>query len=67
MSVAANLKRLIGVWALVWPLVTFGLWTLNTVAPALPTAMKTLVLTALLVPAISLVIAPFVTRRLTGE
>jgi len=66
MTVPASLKRLIGIWILVWPLVTLGLFGLQALVPELPTVLKTFILTALLVPMISLVIGPFVTRRMAG-
>ncbi|KRS14723.1 hypothetical protein XM53_03235 [Roseovarius atlanticus] len=58
--------RIFLVWLVVWPLVMAGLAALRMVAPDWPMTLRTLVLTGVLVPAISLAITPAVTR-LTRE
>ncbi|PRY95659.1 hypothetical protein BCF33_1281 [Hasllibacter halocynthiae] len=65
MSARVALLRTFVVWVIVWPLVTLGLFVLQTAWPDLPMPARTLVLTALLVPAISLIIAPQVARRVS--
>lgn len=59
-SYAARLliTRLLFTWLTVWPLVTVGLITLRAAAPRLSVVATTFILTGLLVPLISLVIAP---------
>ena len=64
MSYRTLLLRTIAVWTVVWPLVTVLLFALQALLPGLPMPARTLVLTALLVPAISLVIAPAVGRAI---
>lgn len=56
--------RIMAIWAIVWPLATVGLFALSALAPDLPMPLKTLVLSGFLVPAMSLVIVPFVGRRI---
>ena len=53
------------VWLTVWPLVTALLISLGWLADDLPLVVKTMILTAVLVPLISLVLAPGVQRWLT--
>ena len=64
MSHRTLILRTVAVWAVVWPLVTVLLFALQTSLPGLPMPIRTFVLTALLVPAISLVIAPAVGRTI---
>lgn len=47
-------------WLVVWPLVIAGLALLRAVAPDWPLALRTFVLTGVLVPVISLGITPLV-------
>ena len=64
MTNRATWLRMLAIWAIIWPLVTLGLFVLQAAAPSLPMAARTFVLTLLVVPSISLVIAPFVARRI---
>jgi len=50
--------RTVFVWIVVWPLVTALLVLLGVLARDLPLGFQTLILTAILVPLISLVLAP---------
>lgn len=52
------MTRLLFTWLTVWPLVTVGLIALQAAAPRLGVVATTFILTGLLVPLISLVIAP---------
>lgn len=54
--------RTLLVWAFVWPLVTAMLVLIGWVGDDLPLAAKTLILTAILVPLISLVLGPLMHR-----
>lgn len=54
--------RTLLVWAIVWPLVTAMLVLIGWVGDDLPLAAKTLILTAILVPLISLVLGPLMHR-----
>ncbi len=53
------------VWAVVWPLVTAMLVLVALVADDLSLGAQTLILTAILVPLISLVLAPAMQRLAT--
>ena len=64
MSRRTLLLRTLAVWAVVWPVVTVLLSALQALLPDLPMPARTLLLTALLVPAISLVIGPQIARRI---
>ena len=64
MTIRTRLLRTLAVWAVVWPLVTMLLFALQVGLPNLPMPARTLVLTALLVPTISLAIAPWVSKRI---
>ncbi|MBY5989365.1 hypothetical protein [Roseovarius atlanticus] len=52
--------RIFLVWLVVWPLVMAGLVILRTIGPDWPMALRTLVLTGVLVPLIALGITPVV-------
>lgn len=52
--------RIFLVWLAVWPLVMVGLAVLRAIGPEWPMPLRTLVLTGVLVPLISLGIAPLV-------
>lgn len=54
--------RTVLVWLIVWPLVTAMLVLLNLIANDLMLGFQTLVLTAILVPLISLLLAPAMHR-----
>lgn len=54
--------RTLLVWAFVWPLVTAMLVLIGWVGDDLPLGAKTLILTAILVPLISLVLGPLMHR-----
>ena len=56
------LTRLLLTWLAVWPLVSLGLIGLQTAVPQLGLIATTFVLTGLLVPVISLTIAPKAAR-----
>lgn len=58
--------RTLLVWAIVWPLVTGLLVLLATTASNLALGFQTLILTAILVPLISLVLAPGMHRLATA-
>lgn len=60
-----NLLRTVLVWTVVWPLVTAMLVILARVADDLSLGVQTLILTAILVPLISLVLAPAMQRLAT--
>ncbi len=57
--------RTILVWLLVWPLVTGMLILLGLIAGDLSLAVQTLILSAILVPLISLLLAPAMHRLAT--
>lgn len=54
--------RLFLVWLAVWPLVMSGLVCLEHLASSWPFALRTLVLTALMVPMITFVVTPLARR-----
>jgi hypothetical protein len=56
------LTRLLITWLTVWPLVTVGLIGLQTAVPQFGLIATTFILTGLLVPVISLAIAPQAAR-----
>lgn len=56
------LTRLLLTWLTVWPLVSLGLIGLQTAVPQLGLIATTFILTGLLVPVISLAIAPQAAR-----
>ncbi len=58
--------RIFLVWLVVWPLVMTGLVILRTIGPHWPMAVRTLVLTGVLVPLISLGITPLVAWLIAG-
>ena len=58
--------RTLLVWAIVWPLVTGLLVLLATIAGNPALGFQTLILTAILVPLISLVLAPSMHRLATA-
>lgn len=61
-EVFRTLVRIGLTWLFVWPLVIVGLLAIRDIAPGLDLVWQTLVLTAFLVPLISLVIAPSAKR-----
>ena len=67
MTARTRLLRTLAVWAVVWPLVTVLLSALQAASPDLPMPARTFVLTALLVPTISLAIAPAAGRLIPQE
>lgn len=58
MTRSVLIVRTLLVWLWVWPLVTGALMGFRNLAVAVPMPLQTLALTALLVPLISLVLAP---------
>lgn len=54
--------RLLLVWLAVWPLVMFGLVAVENLAPSLPFALRTFLLTGFMVPMIALAVAPLAAR-----
>ncbi|MCQ8186134.1 hypothetical protein [Parvularcula maris] len=64
MSCQTLLLRTLALWAVVWPLVTGLLFAVQVSLPDLPMPARTLLLTAFLVPAISLVIEPQIAKRI---
>ncbi|MBO6767307.1 MAG: hypothetical protein JJ901_03260 [Erythrobacter sp.] len=60
-----TLLRTTLIWAVVWPMVTVMLVILARVADDLSLGAQTLILTAILVPLISLVLAPAMQRLAT--
>lgn len=65
MTVRVILLRTVFVWLIAWPLVTAMLVLLRQFADGLALGMQTLVMTALLVPLISLLLAPAMHRLAT--
>lgn len=57
--------RTLLVWLVVWPLVTGMLMLLGLIASDLALGLRTLILTAILVPLISLLLAPAMQRLAT--
>ncbi|MCH2486934.1 MAG: hypothetical protein MK010_04215 [Erythrobacter sp.] len=55
----AVIARLVLIWMMVWPSVAFGLWAIEAAFPMLASLPRIMLLAAILVPAISLAIAPF--------
>lgn len=62
MTLRIIILRTVLVWLIVWPLVTAMLVLLNLVANDLTLGFQTFVLTAILVPLISLLLAPAMHR-----
>ncbi|MEE4208256.1 MAG: hypothetical protein V2I43_03185 [Parvularcula sp.] len=67
MTMRTLILRTLAVWAFVWPLVTGLLLLLQAALPDLPTAARTFLLTAMLVPTISLAIGPLVARLIRSD
>jgi len=65
MTVRIILFRTVLVWLIVWPLVTVMLVLLRQFTDGLALWVQTLVMTALLVPLISLLLAPAMQRLAT--
>ena len=53
-------------WAVVYPMITVLIAVLDPVLGAVPMPLRTLLLTALMVPAMVYVVLPFATARLNG-
>lgn len=65
MNLRISILRTVLVWLIVWPLVTGLLELLGLFASGLALSIKTLILTAILVPLISLLLAPVMQRLAT--
>ena len=65
MTVRIVMLRTVLVWLVVWPLVTGMLILLGFIASDLTLGLQTLILTAILVPLISLLLAPTMHRLAT--
>ncbi|MEE4539930.1 MAG: hypothetical protein V2J51_15740 [Erythrobacter sp.] len=65
MTLRIIILRTVLVWLIVWPLVTAMLVLLKLIANDLALGFQTLVLTAILVPLISLLLAPAMHRLAT--
>lgn len=59
--------RLLGTWAVVYPMVTGSLYLFRWLGLTLPMPVQTLILTGLLVPLIGLVLAPALGKRFPSK
>jgi antibiotic biosynthesis monooxygenase (ABM) superfamily enzyme len=62
MTLRIIILRIVLVWLIVWPLVTLMLMLFKLIADDLPLGLQTLVMTGILVPLISLLLAPAMHR-----
>ncbi|MBT33137.1 hypothetical protein [Chondrinema litorale] len=62
MSKNIHHKRTFISWLAIYPLITILLWLLGDLLIILPLPLRTLLLTALLVPAMSYVVIPFYSK-----